>query len=105
MLEKSEAPGREGTPGADEDEEAEVLEVDEGLDSADSPRGRFKPCRITTKVSKPSAAFTTSWRQKRKKGHSHPYQRQCHALPTQSPIFVDMARNLLNLELHWALKR
>lgn len=77
MLEKREAPGREGTPGAEAADEAEVLEADEGLDSADSPRGRFRPWRITTKVSKPRAAFTTSWRQKRR-CRSHQCRRQCH---------------------------
>lgn len=65
MLENREDPGTEGAGPAGVDDEEEV-EEQEGEESATAEAfwltgGFFRPWRITTNVSKPRAAFTTSW--------------------------------------------
>lgn len=66
MLENSEDPGTVGAGLAGVDNEEEVDEQ-EGEESAPADAfwltgGVFRPWRITTNVSKPRAALTTSWR-------------------------------------------
>lgn len=64
MLENREDPGTEGAAPAGVEDEEEV-EEQEGEESGSVETlwlsgGFFRPWRITTNVSKPSAAFTTS---------------------------------------------
>lgn len=64
MLENREDPGTEGPEPAGVEDEEEA-EEQEGEESAPAETfwlmgGFFRPWRITTKVSKPRAAFTTS---------------------------------------------
>lgn len=52
-----------GVAGVDAEDESDADKDDEGLESpAPEPLGFLRPCLITTKVSNPSAAFTTSWK-------------------------------------------
>lgn len=71
MLANSEDPWTEGAgpAGVDEEEEAEEQEEEEsGAAATLWPLGGFfRPCRITTNVSKPRAAFMTSWQVKDKR--------------------------------------
>lgn len=66
MLENREDPGTEGAEpaGVEDEEEVEEQEVEESAPAETLwlMGGFFKPWRITTNVSKPRAAFTTSWR-------------------------------------------
>lgn len=68
MLENREDPGTLGAAlaGVEDDEEAEEQEVEESVatETLWLTGGFFRPCRITTNVSKPKAAFTTSWEEK-----------------------------------------
>lgn len=68
MLENREDPGTPGAApaGVEDDEEAEEQEVEESVavETLWLMGGFFRPCRITTNVSKPKAAFTTSWGEK-----------------------------------------
>lgn len=68
MLENREDPGTEGAEpaGVEDEEDAEEQEGEESgpAETLWLTRGFFRPCRITTNVSKPRAAFTTSWRAK-----------------------------------------
>ena len=63
MLENREDPGTEGAEpaGVEDEEEAEEQEGEESGPAQTLTGGFFRPCRITTNVSKPRAAFTTSW--------------------------------------------
>lgn len=60
MLEKSEDPWAQsaGPAGVEEEEESDEQEEDESRPAG----GFFRPCRITTNVSKPRAALMTSCR-------------------------------------------
>lgn len=62
MLEKREVPWIEGAQpaGVDEEEEADEQEVEESADAFSLTAGFFRPWRITTNVSKPSAEFITN---------------------------------------------
>lgn len=64
MLEKRDDPEKEAAPpaGVDDEEEAEEQEGDESgpAETLWVAGGFFRPWRITTNVSKPRAAFTTS---------------------------------------------
>lgn len=68
MLENREDPGTEGAEpaGVEDEEEAEEQEGDESAPAETLwlTGGFFRPWRITTNVSKPRAALTTSWRVK-----------------------------------------
>lgn len=64
MLEKRDDPRTEGAPpaGVDDDDEAEEQEGDESgpVETLWVTGGFLRPWRITTNVSKPRAALTTS---------------------------------------------
>lgn len=62
MLENREDPGTE-PDGVKEEEEAEEEEGEESppVETFWLTGGFFSPCRITTNVSNPRAALTTSW--------------------------------------------
>lgn len=68
MLEKSEDPWAEsaGPAGVEEEEESDEQEEEESGAAATLwlTGGFFRPCRITTNVSKPRAALMTSCRVK-----------------------------------------
>lgn len=61
MLENREDPGTEPA-GVEDEEEAEEQEGEESTPIETLTGGFFRPWRMTTNVSKPRAAFTTSWK-------------------------------------------
>lgn len=65
MLENREDPGTRGADpaGVEDEEEAEEHEGEESVsvETVWGSEGFLRPWRITTNVSKPKAAFTTSW--------------------------------------------
>lgn len=74
MLENREDPWTRGAEpaGVDDEEDAEEQEGEESvsMETVWWFEGFLRPCRITTNVSKPKAAFTTSWWVKESKDFS-----------------------------------
>lgn len=61
-----------GVAGVEAEEESDADKHDDGLQSSVSESiGFLRPCLITTKVSNPRAALTTSWKSRSIKSRSY----------------------------------